>query len=336
MNTKTKLYKDIIEAGAIGDAFGYFVEFDPTSIIDYKYNNFCWDEALEKFPKWRISDDTQMTLFALERIIPYMHNKELPFRSLTTDIYIGFGDWYNTQTINVPKKPELKKELADFEQLYKMEAPGGTCMSALNSFQMGTLNHPINDSKGCGGIMRTAPVAFIEELSLDAAFEFGAKQAAITHGHPDGYLSAGFFTALLKAHIDDNLSVLMDPTVGVFNLLFDITKRYPKHEAFVKYVEKVIYYINQPERLEKKELNNVLGQGWVGDEALGIAMYCAYKNDNFKDCLVHASYHDGDSDSTASLAAQLFVAKGGKMGDCIEVLDRMPAYPAIEFLFDKF
>jgi ADP-ribosylglycohydrolase len=331
MNNKLQLYKDIIEAGAIGDAFGYFVEFTTTKSIDYKFKNFSWEEALEKYSEWRISDDTQMTLFALEAIISYILDKDKPFKSLATDIYMGYGDWYNTQRLNVPIVPDNKTSLMDFAELYRMEAPGNTCMGALNSFQMGTINYPINNSKGCGGIMRTAPVAFIEHMTLEEAFEYGAKQAAITHGHPEGYLSAGYFTALLKALIDKKYSLFA--TLGH---LVMIAQKYPNSSNFIKYINKVEYYLtNEHDRLEKEELNNVLGEGWVGEEALGVAMYTAFKNDNFKDCLVHASYHDGDSDSTASLAAQLFIAKGGSMGDCREVLNRMPAYPAIKFITER-
>ena len=43
-------------------------------------------------------------------------------------------------------------------ELYARRAPGTTCLSALRSGRMGTMEEPINDSKGCGGVMRVAPV----------------------------------------------------------------------------------------------------------------------------------------------------------------------------------
>ena len=57
---------EIIQAGAIGDAFGYQVEFDKIDTIKQKYGIFGikYEESnLEK----DASDDTQMTLFCFTR-----------------------------------------------------------------------------------------------------------------------------------------------------------------------------------------------------------------------------------------------------------------------------
>ena len=54
----------------------------------------------------------------------------------------------------------------------------------------------MNDSKGCGGVMRAAPVGLV--ANGDTAFELGSSIAALTHGHPSGYLSAGFLALLIE------------------------------------------------------------------------------------------------------------------------------------------
>ena len=47
-----------------------------------------------------------------------------------------------------------------------------------------------------------------------------------------------------------------------------------------------------------------LGQGWVGEEALAIAIYCALKHPtSFEDAIVAAVNHSGDSDSSAASSA---------------------------------
>ena len=66
-------------------------------------------------------------------------------------------------------------------------------MSALYAGGRGTPESPINDSKGCGGIMRVAPVGAV----AGDWFELGARAAALTHGHPSGYLSAGVLAHLV-------------------------------------------------------------------------------------------------------------------------------------------
>jgi ADP-ribosylglycohydrolase len=54
-----------------------------------------------------------------------------------------------------------------------------------------------------------------------------------------------------------------------------------------------------------------LGQGWVGEQALAIAVYAASLSQSFQEVIVIAANHSGDSDSTASLAGQLFGAQHG-------------------------
>lgn len=52
-----------------------------------------------------------------------------------------------------------------------------------------------------------------------------------------------------------------------------------------------------------------LGEGWTGDEALAIAIYCTLKHlDSFEDALAAAVNHDGDSDSTGAICGNLMGA----------------------------
>lgn len=55
-----------------------------------------------------------------------------------------------------------------------------------------------------------------------------------------------------------------------------------------------------------------LGQGWVAEETLAIAVFCAlrYEND-FERALIAAVSHGGDSDSTGSVAGQILGAHLG-------------------------
>src|SRR5260370_29156934 len=81
-----------------------------------------------------------------------------------------------------------------------------TCVTALQS-NRGNFTRAANDSKGCGGVMRIAPVgmyfahALSRELKPDrlipGIFATGSDLAAITHGHPSGFLSAGVLAVLV-------------------------------------------------------------------------------------------------------------------------------------------
>jgi ADP-ribosylglycohydrolase len=56
--------------------------------------------------------------------------------------------------------------------------------------------HPLNGSKGCGDVMGMAPVGLA--LRIEESFRIGCELAAITHGHPSGYLAAGFLTLAIR------------------------------------------------------------------------------------------------------------------------------------------
>ena len=55
-----------------------------------------------------------------------------------------------------------------------------------------------------------------------------------------------------------------------------------------------------------------IGGGWVGDEAMAIAVYCCLKHPrDITEALIAAVNHSGDSDSTASVAGNILGAYHG-------------------------
>ena len=67
--------------------------------------------------------------------------------------------------------------------------------------------------------------------------------------------------------------------------------------------------------MDDRDAIQELGQGWHGDEALAIAIYCAVKyQDDFDKALITAVNHDGDSDSTGALTGSILGAKIGLKG----------------------
>jgi ADP-ribosylglycohydrolase len=64
-----------------------------------------------------------------------------------------------------------------------------------------------NNSKGCGGVMRVAPVGLFhwsirEHHSARDTFRLGCELAALTHGHPTGQLTAGVLAVLVRELAD--------------------------------------------------------------------------------------------------------------------------------------
>lgn len=166
---------NIIKAGAIGDAFGYNVEFQSWEHIKITYGGPIFFSNCDNYV---VSDDTQMTLFCLEAL-KKDYQKNNNNEDVLKRIYEYYLDWNATQY----KGLEIKNDFGKQKSLHKRQAPGMTCLNALGSGRMGTMQNKINNSKGCGGIMRVAPIAFLNK-DLDDIIYLGNMQSAITHGHP--------------------------------------------------------------------------------------------------------------------------------------------------------
>ena len=68
---------------------------------------------------------------------------------------------------------------------------------------------------------------------------------------------------------------------------------------------------------EKDDLNAIhqLSAGWVAEETLAIAFYCALKYDNdFDKAVITAVNHKGDSDSTGAVCGNILGARLGLKG----------------------
>ena len=74
----------------------------------------------------------------------------------------------------------------------------------------------------------------------------------------------------------------------------------------------------------------MLGEGWVAEETLAIAIYCSLKYcDDFEKAIIASVNHSGDSDSTGAVTGNIMGAYLGlknipkKMVDVIELKDLM-------------
>lgn len=190
--------------GAIGDAFGYEVEFKRTAEIRELFGERGIKEPVFHAGKLRVSDDTQMTLFTLEGLLRHLERDDTEAASSIDSIRNAYLDWLDTQsggTISASRRP--LGWLAQQSEMRVPRHPGSTCLSALHAGGNGTISKPENNSKGCGGAMRVAPVGLVgPNGDAQAAFRLAAETAALTHGHPSGYLSAGVVASIVRLLMD--------------------------------------------------------------------------------------------------------------------------------------
>ena len=301
-----KNYEGCLLGGAIGDALGWPIEFASLYSIKEKYGENGIQDFVLKNGIAEITDDTQMTIFTadglLKSAIKSFNDNEMPD---IKEVHTSYKDWLATQEKGY--SPSDKGWIANIETLYANRAPGGTCLGALSSGKMGTIEEHINNSKGCGGVMRTAPAGLMYYKNPKIAFETGARCAAITHGHPGGYLPGGVQAAIIANLIQGkNLEEAVDNSV-------EILKTYEGNKDTTNLIKKAKELAKSD--VDPEDAIKEIGEGWVGDEAIAIAVYCALKSpNNFEKSVLMAVNHNGDSDSTGAITGNIMGAYLGTEG----------------------
>ncbi|WP_336286345.1 ADP-ribosylglycohydrolase family protein [Cronobacter dublinensis] len=300
--------------GGVGDALGGPVEFLSLPEITARFGEQGVTEYEHAWGgKGKITDDTQMALFTAEGLLrawmrAAMRGIGPSFRPVTAHAYLR---WLITQgernRHGMMSAASLSGWLIQHDALFHPRAPGATCLNALR--EMRDFGEPArNDSKGCGGVMRVAPVGLFfvrypADDALQAAFDTGCQLAAITHGHPTGSLTGGVLAALVWQLVQGES--LNDALTRAMTLL----KNTPAHGETLRALAQARTLSDAP--MTPQEAIPLLGEGWVAEAALAIALYCALKADSFEQGVLMAVNHGGDSDSTGAIAGNLLGAKYG-------------------------
>ncbi len=315
-------------AGAAGDALGYPVEFMSRNAILTRYGNKGITQfEIDRKGKAQVSDDTQMTLFTANGMLMGLTRGFMRGIGGQPENYVegAYIDWYYTQTVGRTTMNENmdfhSTWLRDLPELAHRRAPGTTCMSACDSL----LRHvrPNNYSKGCGGIMRVAPMGL-----LDASFkiindrglyttkrlaEAGAKIAKTTHLHPLGYLPAALMTLLISRIVpltpDEVKASIYQIVQDGLDVMMEMEG--DKHHDDKEYLRELTLKAVELSKSDVPDANAIrrLGEGWTAEEAWAISLYCALKHiDSMKEAIIAAVNHDGDSDSTGSITGNIMGA----------------------------
>lgn len=311
------LVSGCIFGGAIGDALGYPVEFMKYKGIINEYG----DEGITEFDlrhsgKAEISDDTQMTLYTANALLYGETRGALrgiagPMKGY---IFAAYQNWYYSQIGKDIPKFGRNSWIYNYEVLRESRAPGNTCLSAIAaSGGSGSPENEINNSKGCGGVMRVAPIGcyYAKYGKTFLAAKVGAEAAALTHGHPLGYITAAFLSCLVCEIIKDKLAEQKTDLLDLVNETLEIIREMygekPHYNEFEDIIKKAIALSGEIH--EDADAISQLGEGWVAEEALAIAVYSALKyKDRFRKGVICAVNHDGDSDSTGAITGNILGA----------------------------
>lgn len=311
-------------AGAAGDALGYPVEFMRRKAIFSHYGDKGITQfKLDRNGKALVSDDTQMTLFTANGMLTGLTRGSMQGIDVEPEKFVegAYIDWYYTQTGIKGDADSHCTWLRDLPELAHNRAPGTTCMSACESLIMH--EKPQNYSKGCGGIMRVAPMGLLnaayraktgrEFYPTERLAEAGAAIARATHLHPLGYMPAALMTLLLNRLVTLTPQEGRFAIVGIIEESLEVIKKMEgdAHKADKKYLSDITMKAMQLAQSNESDENAIrqLGEGWVAEESCAISLYCAVRHiDNMKEAIIVAVNHDGDSDSTGSMTGNLMGA----------------------------
>lgn len=247
--------------GALGDALGYPVEFEKVSQMSQDHD---FDKIVGKLI---VSDDTQMTLFTA--------NALLLDGNLRINTWNCYQDWLETQFKQ--GKSELSHRpiswLMEYPEMYASREPGRTCLMTLMRGILGDLNESINQSKGCGALMRVAPLAFIDR---EDPYSVAIENSALTHGHQMSHIASAVLVGLLRyisegETLCDSVSLMRQDIKRIFMGSLEV-------KVFDDLLQQAI--LASEKDFDDMEIISRLGEGWVAEETLAIALYCSLKYSN--------------------------------------------------------
>lgn len=313
--------------GAVGTALGMPVEGASLAEIRRRHGPAGLTDYVEgRAPAGAVSGDAQLMMLtaqALVRSSGRARDRGIGGATLGM-LQMSYLGWLQGQGETIPDQRGLDGGwLLSRPAIVARRSPGRTLVAALHKaaergkpgWQLGTVDEPINDSKGCGGVTRTAPCGF-SPPTAQAAFLMGRDTAALTHGHPSGHLPGGVLAAAVWGLVRGR------PLADALAVARGELTNHPGYEETARALDAATALAAQgeptPERVE------TLGAGWTGEEALAIGVYAALAAERWARTdgpgglaalgglgLLVAVNHSGDSDSTAMICGNLLGAGHG-------------------------
>lgn len=281
---------------ALGDALGYAVEFQSLESIKQRYGQ----RGIEEPPHPALySDDTQMTIALAEGLLDA--GLDAPLDAQMEAVSARFIEWKNSP--------------------HNTRAPGATCMAGVRNLEQGLpwREAGLIHSKGCGSAMRVAPIGFLYQNDPGQLRRVAEASSLLTHRHPTAVaasIAAAYAVALALEGIStaEYLPRIARFADGISEE-FDQALRRVGHVGAWGDEERALAHI---------------GEGWVGEEAVAMALYCVLRYpDDYTACVRRAANITGDSDSVACIAGGIMGARLGMSALPAEWQQRLENYDGL-------
>ena len=180
--------------------------------------------------------------------------------------------------------------------------------------------------------MRVAQAGLVG-LDDETAYELGCDMSDLTHGHTAVYVAAGALALIIN-----RLGRAERLELAVNAALDAIDQEGPRGEICADVLRRALS-LAESEAPSYRVVERI-GAGWVAEEALGISVYCALVAAEFREGVLLAVNHSGDSDSTGSITGQILGTMLGMDAIPPEWLDELHLRPVVERvagdLYDAF
>ena len=321
---------------AAGDALGYPVEVLSEATIVERYGlRGITDYDLDENGTARITADTQLMLLSANGIL-FAHTRGA-LRGIMAPVYQYFDafymDWYRLQTTERASRSRVGW-ISAYPSLSAQRAPSPTSMRVFSSGKFGSMDEPVNDSKGSACLLRAVPIGLSYSRDPNRIVELGANTAALTHGNEVAWMASGALALIISLIIHQELSI----TEAVNQTLKALEENFPDSLTTVVYeLSRTIRSAVSLASSASSDLDAIhaLGKGWVADEALAIGLLCALRHENdIAGAMTFAANHGGDSNNTAAIAGTLVGAQIGFNAIPDRFVDRLELVDVILELAD--
>jgi len=263
---------------ALGDALGAPTEFLRLPEIKQTYGRSGIQEPPASF---LYTDDTQMTLALTEGLLDAGLDADLDTQM--NAVGMRFVEWLNSQDND--------------------RAPGSTCIAAVERFEagFGWRDSGIVASKGCGSAMRVGTIGYLYQNDAARLREVAQASGLITHGHPAAVAASIAAAYAVKLALDGVSVAEFLPRIMAFT------------DGISEDFDAALYRVGHAGAWTDEEAAlDHIGQGWVGEEAVALALYCVIRfPDDYVACVRRAANSNGDSDSVACIAGGISAARLG-------------------------
>ncbi len=286
---------------ACGDALGAPTEFLHLPAIYRRYG----PAGIQEPPTPALyTDDTQMALYLARALV------EAPAADLDT-LMAAVGRQY-VAWLHDPSTPR--------------RAPGNTCLAGARNLEQGRpwTESGVRGSKGNGSAMRVAPVGYLYQHDPERLRQVAHASGIATHGHPAADAACIGMAYLVKLALDGR--PVEEWPAAVLAFCAGISA------DFDAAIGRLVRSLEREDE-EEEEALHYLGAGWVGEEAVALALYCVRRYpDDYVAAVRRGANTDGDSDSIACMAGALSAARLGPEAIPAEWLARLEDREEIEAL----